>query len=50
LGLGDGALGGGGGGTAAGRRPTASSLMLGAMAAEKALDRLAERIVGAGTR
>lgn len=38
------------GGTEAGRPPMASSLRLGAMAAEKALDRLAERIVGVETR
>ena len=34
----------------AGRPPVASSLMLGTLAAEKALDRLADRIVGAETR
>jgi hypothetical protein len=38
------------GGTETSRPPMASSLMLGAMAAEKALDRLADRIVGAETR
>jgi len=38
------------GGTEAGRSSVASNLKLGAMAAEKALDRLADRIVGAETR
>jgi hypothetical protein len=39
-----------GNGAAAARSPAASNLLWGAMAAGKALDRLAERIVGAGPR